>query len=96
MILLGIALIAVGIALVCAGVVLRPRAPLTDPATDDSPDEFRTILDALGADDRRDESRDLDRDLDQDLDEVPATDPPTDPSDSGMIQPGRQRRPQLG
>ncbi|HZR89230.1 MAG TPA: hypothetical protein VFB02_20685 [Bradyrhizobium sp.] len=90
MILLGIALIAVGIALVCAGVVLRPRAPLTDPATDDSPDEFRTILDALGADDRREES------LDRDLDEVPATDPPTDPSDSGMIQPGRQRRPQLG
>ncbi|HZV05868.1 MAG TPA: hypothetical protein VE999_12365 [Gemmataceae bacterium] len=92
MILLGIALIAVGIALVCAGVVLRPRTPLTDPATHDSPDEFRTILDALGADDRRDESRDLDRDLD----ELPATDPPTDPSDSGMIQPGRQRRPQLG
>jgi hypothetical protein len=88
MIPLGIALIAVGIALVCAGVVLRPRAPLTDPATDDSPDEFRTILDALGADDRRDESRDLD--------EVPATDPPTDPPDSGIIQPGRQRRPQLG
>lgn len=88
MILLGIALIAVGIALVCAGVVLRPRAPLTDPAADDTPDEFRTILDALGTDDRRDASRDLD--------EPAAMDAPTDPAASGMIQQGRQRRPQLG
>jgi len=84
---LGISLIAIGIALACAGVLLRPRAP-ADPVTDDSPDEFRTILDALGADDRRDEKRDV-------LD-APAIDSAADSTADAMAQPARQRRPQLG
>jgi len=52
---LGIALIVIGVALVCAGLVIRPRAPPNDPAP---PDEFRTILDALDQEDRRDEPTD--------------------------------------
>jgi hypothetical protein len=88
---LGISLIAIGIALVCASVVFWPRAPRTDSATHaahDDPDEFRTILDALDEEDRRDENRDLDK--------TPAKDPPTDPAAGARTQPGRQRRPQLG
>lgn len=87
MIPLGIALIAVGIALVCAGIVLRPRAPRTEPAAPDDTDEFRTILDALGTDDRRDASHESD--------DTAAMDPSADPA-ADMIQPGKQRRPQLG
>jgi hypothetical protein len=51
----GISLIAIGVALVCARLVFWPRAPRTDPAARDGPDEFRTILDAPDEEDRRDE-----------------------------------------
>ena len=37
---------------------LTPRAFRTDPAAPDGPDEFRTILDALDEEDRRDEPTD--------------------------------------
>ena len=84
---LGISLIAIGIALACAGVLFRPRAP-TDPVTDDSPDEFRTILDALGADAPRDEKRDVP--------DAPAIDSAADSTAGAMAQPALQRRPQLG
>jgi hypothetical protein len=85
---LGISLIAAGIALLCAGGVFWPRAPRTDAAADDGPDEFRTILDSLSEEDRRHENRDLG--------EAPAKDPPTDPADGAMTQPGKRHRPQLG
>jgi hypothetical protein len=85
---LGISLIAIGVALVCAGVVFWPRAPRTDPGVHDSPDKFRTILDALNEEDRRDENRDLD--------ETPAKEPPTDSGAGATTQPGKQRLPQLG
>jgi hypothetical protein len=55
---LGISLIAIGAALVCVGLVLSLRVPQTDPAVPDGPDRFRTILDALEEEDRRDESQD--------------------------------------
>jgi len=55
---LGISLIVIGVALVCAGLVIRLRAPRNDPAPLDGPDEFRTILDALDQEDRRDEPTD--------------------------------------
>jgi hypothetical protein len=57
--LLGISLIVIGVALVCVGLVFLPRAPQNDPTALDGPDEFRTILDALDEDDRRDENRDF-------------------------------------
>jgi hypothetical protein len=85
---LGILLIAIGIALVCAGGVFLPRTPRTDPVAHDEPDEFRTILDALSEDDRRDENRDLG--------ETPAKDLPTDPAAGATTELGRRRRPQLG
>ena len=72
MTILGISLIAIGIALVCAGLVFRPRAPRSDSAALNAPDEFRTILDALDEEDRRDESRDLGEPL--------AKEQPTDPA----------------
>jgi hypothetical protein len=53
---LGISLIAIGIALICAGLAFWSRAPLTVPAAGDGPDEFRTVLDALDEEDRRDEN----------------------------------------
>jgi len=55
---LGISLIAIGVALVCAGLALSLRVPQADPVAPDGPDEFRTILDALDKEDRRDDSRD--------------------------------------
>jgi hypothetical protein len=52
---LGISLITIGVALVCLGLTFRPRAPRIDPAAPVASDEFRTILDALDEEDRRDE-----------------------------------------
>ena len=87
MTILGISLIAIGIALVCAGLVFRPRAPRSDPAAPNAPDEFRTILDALDEEDRRDESRDLGEPL--------AKEQPTDPPARATIKLSKQRRPRL-
>lgn len=53
---MGISLIAIGVALVCAGIVFWPHAPRTDSPAPDSPDEFRTILNALDEEDHRDDS----------------------------------------
>ena len=83
----GISLIAIGVALVCAGLAFWPPA-LTDPAARDGPDEFRTILDALEEEDRRDETRDLGEPL--------AKEQPTDPAAGAAIKLGKQRRPRLG
>ena len=84
----GISLIAIGVTLVCAGLAFWPPAPRTDPAARDGPDEFRTILDALEEEDRRDESRDLGEPL--------AKEQPTDPAAGATIKLGKQRRPRLG
>jgi hypothetical protein len=54
---LGISLIVVGVTLVCAGLVFWCRAPQAHPAAPHGPHEFRTILDALHEEDRRDENR---------------------------------------
>jgi len=58
MTLLGVSIIAIGAGLVCAGVLFQPRAPRADPAVLDTPGEFRTVLDALDEQDRRDENGD--------------------------------------
>jgi hypothetical protein len=58
----GISLIAIGVALVCGGLAFWPRALRTDPAARDGSDEFRTILDALDEEDRRDEATDWEAD----------------------------------
>jgi len=74
-----------GITLVCAGLVLRSRAPRTTPATSvDVPDKFRTILDALDEEDRRDENWDLGA--------PPAKEQPTELAAGAL---GKQRRPRL-
>ena len=82
---LAISLIAIGITLVCTGLVLRSRAPRTTPATSvDVPDKFRTILDALDEEDRRDENWDLGA--------PPAKEQPTELAAGAL---GKQRRPRL-
>ena len=58
---LGISLIGIGLALVCAGLAFAPRTPRHDPAALDGHDAFRTILDALDEEDRRNEQRDFDQ-----------------------------------
>ena len=88
MTVLGVSLLTIGAALVCAGVLLSPRAHRSDPAAADQPDEFRTVLDALGVDDRHDETADLA--------ETTANAPPTAPAAGATSEPARQRRPQLG
>jgi hypothetical protein len=84
---LSISLIVIGAAMVCAGLVFWPRAPQNDPAALDGPDEFRTILDALDEEDRRDENRDFG--------EPPAEEQPTAPAGGATILLGKQRRPRL-
>ena len=53
---IGTSLVAIGVALVCAGIVFWPRASRTDTPPPDSPDEFRTILNALDEEDHRDDN----------------------------------------
>ena len=88
MTVLGASLLAIGAALVCAGVLLWPRAQRSDPAAADQPDEFRTVLDALGEDERHDDMADQA--------ETAANAPPTAPAAGATGEPARQRRPQLG
>jgi len=57
---LGIALMGIGLALICAGLAFWPRTARSEPEALDGPDEFRAILDALDAQDRRHENGDLD------------------------------------
>ena len=83
----GISLIGIGLALVCAGIAFWPRAPRSDPAALDGPDEFRMILDALDDEDRRNENGELG--------EPPAKVQPTAPAASAISQLGKQRRPRL-
>ena len=83
----GISLIGIGLALVCAGLAFWPRAPRSDPAALDGPDEFRMILDALDEEDRRNENRDLGEPL--------ANVQPNGPAAGAMSQLGKQRRPRL-
>ena len=68
---------------VFAGVLFQPRAPRTDPAVLDTPGEFRTVLDALDEQDRRDENRD-------------AKEQQTDPASETKNEPDKQRRPRIG
>jgi hypothetical protein len=81
---LGISLIGFGLALVCIGLAFWPRAPRSEPAVFDGPDEFRIILDALDEEDRREER--------WDLAEPPANEQLTDPAGEAAIQLGKQRR----
>lgn len=53
---MGISLIAIGLALVCVGIAFWPGASPADPPIPDSPDEFRTILNALDEEDHREEN----------------------------------------
>ena len=50
---LGISSIVIGVALVSAALIFWLRAPRTDPASHDGPNEFRPIIDALEEEDRR-------------------------------------------
>ncbi len=68
---LGFLLIGIGLALVCAGLAFAPRTPRRDPAAANGHDAFRTILDALDEEDRRNEQGDVD--------ESPARLKPADP-----------------
>jgi hypothetical protein len=50
---LGIAFIDIGAALFCVGLIFWLRARRNDPAGQESPNEFRPIIDALEEEDRR-------------------------------------------